>query len=99
MSRHAWCLSTMSSIWWCATWMAVLAGLLLTLPLTAQQDTTGRPSLADGRPRASPVSVSAAVGPVRVDGRLDDGAWANGDSIVDLRQREPTEGAHASERT
>src|SRR4051794_15986162 len=37
--------------------------------------------------------------PIRLDARLAEVAWANADSIVDFRQREPLEGAPASERT
>ena len=37
--------------------------------------------------------------PIRLDATLREGAWRAADSIVDLRQREPFEGAPASERT
>jgi hypothetical protein len=36
---------------------------------------------------------------VRLDGRLDNPLWLAADSITELRQREPLEGAPASERT
>src|SRR5690242_20898330 len=36
---------------------------------------------------------------VALDGKLDEPFWATGDSIDDFRQREPTEGAPATERT
>jgi hypothetical protein len=36
---------------------------------------------------------------VRLDGRLDEPFWATADSVADLRQREPLQGAPASERT
>ena len=36
---------------------------------------------------------------MRLDGRLDEPAWLAADSITDLRQREPVEGAPATERT
>src|SRR6478672_10099489 len=36
---------------------------------------------------------------VHVDASLRESAWRTADSIVDLRQREPLEGAPASERT
>src|SRR5947207_10944686 len=36
---------------------------------------------------------------IRLDATLRDAAWSAADSIVDLRQREPLEGAPASERT
>jgi len=41
----------------------------------------------------------ARAPPIRLDGRLDDAAWATADSIADFRQREPAEGAPATERT
>lgn len=37
--------------------------------------------------------------PIRLDATLGEPAWGAADSIVDLRQREPSEGAAASERT
>jgi len=36
---------------------------------------------------------------LKLDGRLDEAAWARADSIDDFRQRDPVEGAPASERT
>lgn len=46
-----------------------------------------------------PYRVRRVNDAIRVDGRLTDSAWNGADSIVDLRQREPREGAPASERT
>jgi hypothetical protein len=43
------------------------------------------------------VSVTAA--PVHLDGHLNELAWATADSIAGLRQRDPVEGAPASQRT
>jgi hypothetical protein len=43
--------------------------------------------------------VARAPEGMRLDGRLDEPAWLAADSITDLRQREPLEGAPASERT
>jgi len=61
--------------------------LLLTVPgsLPAQQPATLR--------------VAAATAPIPFNGRSDSPVWANADSIVEFRQREPTAGAAASERT
>src|SRR5881296_4120983 len=60
----------------------------------AQQDNSG------GR-RASSATIRATLirAPVTLDGRLDEAFWATGDSIDDLRQREPLEGSPATERT
>jgi len=41
----------------------------------------------------------AAADALHLDGRLDEPAWAGADSIDDFRQREPREGAPATERT
>ena len=38
-------------------------------------------------------------GPMRLDGRLDESFWMDADSITQLRQREPSSGFPASERT
>src|SRR3989449_7501928 len=43
--------------------------------------------------------VVTATGPISLDGRLGGPAWASADSITDFRQREPSAGAPASERT
>jgi hypothetical protein len=41
----------------------------------------------------------ATAASVRLDGRLDDAVWRSADSAADFRQRNPMEGAPASERT
>lgn len=43
--------------------------------------------------------VHATRDPMRLDGRLDEPAWMRADSIDDFRQRDPAEGAAATERT
>ena len=52
-------------------------------------------------PPAAParLRVSFASVPVPFDGRLEGPTWAGADSITDFRQREPVQGAAASERT
>ena len=65
--------------------LACLAALLRPAAAAAQDTTTLR--------------VTTATGSMRIDGRLDEPAWAAADSIADLRQREPSVGATASERT
>ena len=54
-----------------------------------------RPALGFARLQGSPVADEA----VRVDGRLDERAWVETDSVTDLRQREPRSGTPASEHT
>jgi hypothetical protein len=43
--------------------------------------------------------VHATRDNMKLDGRLDEAAWLRADSIDDFRQRDPVEGAPASERT
>src|SRR5438132_1311661 len=37
--------------------------------------------------------------PVRVDGVLDEPAWMRADSLIELHQKDPVEGAPATQRT
>lgn len=48
---------------------------------------------------AASLRVVAVTGPIPLDGRLDGPSWASADSVTDFRQREPSAGAPASERT
>ncbi len=64
--------------------------LLLPVRMAAQQG-------ADAR--TAPLRVVTATVPISLDGRLDGPAWASADSITDFRQREPSSGTPASERT
>lgn len=48
---------------------------------------------------ALPYRVLTATGPMRLDARFSEPIWLTVDSIVDFRQREPLEGAPATERT
>jgi len=76
-----------------------LAVLLAIAPIglaTAQTQSAG----ASGLNATSRVALRAgAGGSVRLDGRLDDAAWAQADSITGLTQTEPREGTPASART
>ena len=45
------------------------------------------------------VTVAAARGPMRLDALLADSIWRTADSITDFRQREPLEGALATQHT
>src|SRR5262245_22482456 len=71
------------------------AGLLLAAPADAQQ--ASRPTQQEeGRPvlRATRTPQSIAV-----DGRLDEPIWMDAQPAIDFTQREPSEGAPASQRT
>ncbi len=79
-----------------------LAALATVIPgtLCAQRDTAGRSEAeARGGQRSPALAVRRATGAMRLDGHLDETDWARADSIVDFRQREPIDGAAASERT
>lgn len=59
------------------------------IPVTAPRSDPGEPSYR----------VSRASQPIRLDARFLEPVWRAVDSIVDFRQREPLEGAPATERT
>ncbi|HKO15507.1 MAG TPA: DUF5916 domain-containing protein [Gemmatimonadaceae bacterium] len=81
----------------CALARAAALAVLSTGRATAQSDS----ALRAGRGPTAPavLSVARVRGTLRLDGRLNDPSWATADSITDFRQREPVEGAPASERT
>jgi hypothetical protein len=56
-------------------------------------------AVARSRPPAAAVHAVRATGPISIDGRLDDPAWAAAVPIAELTQRTPHEGAPSSEHT
>ncbi len=86
---------------------ALLLGLLLVLvavpvqPIAAQQSSTELPAEPidpDGAARPSALATRA-TGPISIDGRLDDAAWASARVIDDFYQQKPLAGMPATERT
>ena len=76
--------------------MRLTVALALALPLSASPELGAQDhSPAD---QASYV-VRRTREPIRLDGRLTEAIWRQADSIADFRQREPVEGAPATERT
>src|SRR5687768_3163207 len=77
---------------------AAFALLLAALPASALAQ--GTPA-AGGDPHGGAAQLSAvrAQGPVRVDGRLDDAAWAAATPGTQFTQLDPAEGQPVSERT
>ena len=64
------------------------------------QEQASRPAApAPASPATDTLAARATDARVTLDGRLDEPAWASADSISDFRQREPVEGAPASQRT
>ena len=74
-----------------------LCGALSAAGAAAQ---TGRPTPAPAAELRTPVlQASRASAGIRVDGRLDDDAWAQADTATGFVQQRPTPGAAASQRT
>jgi hypothetical protein len=78
-------------------WSLGLAVLLGTVAPTVGAQSSGGSS--SGIARQPPYRVLRAAQVIRLDARLAESVWQDADSVVDLRQREPLEGAPASERT
>src|SRR6266853_2988798 len=74
-------------------WLAVQAWSAVSLGAQIAV-TTPRPDLSEPS-----YLVRATKQPVRLDARFSEPVWQTVDSIVDFRQREPVEGAPATERT
>jgi Domain of unknown function (DUF5916)/Carbohydrate family 9 binding domain-like len=72
--------------------MGLVAGVV-----QAQQ--TAAPDTSAGRGGSTSGATIRAVALSAPDGRMDEPFWATADSIDDFRQREPLEGAAATERT
>jgi hypothetical protein len=76
---------------------AVRAALFFLVSLTpALLTAQGQMSAQVGRPS---LRVGTGNGAIRIDGRLDEGAWAQADSIRNLTQIEPVEGREPTGRT
>ncbi|HUQ80490.1 MAG TPA: DUF5916 domain-containing protein [Gemmatimonadaceae bacterium] len=75
----------------------ILLAALGRTPVAAQQPTSAAAtSSVGGRPA---LRVGTANGNLRLDGVLDEPAWAAADSIADLTQIEPVEGGRPTGRT
>src|SRR5215510_10049508 len=78
-----------------------LFGAIVLLPalLTAQDGSTPQTSPgARSSESASVLRAGNATGAIDVDGLMEEPIWATADSIDDFRQREPNQGAPATER-
>lgn len=76
--------------------MGLVAFALTAVPRLASTQVTNGQAGAEQRPT---LRVGRALTDIRLDGRLDDAAWATADSIDGLTQVEPREGGPASSRT
>ena len=64
----------------------------MATPIAAQSTGPSPAPAVDFRISRTPLAI-------RLDGVLDEAAWRAADSITDFRQRDPQEGAPATERT
>lgn len=82
----------------------VLATMLMAVLVDAQQPSAvscPRPGSVcdDGASPHDIVNVAVSIGSLRLDPSLANDVWRGADSITDFRQREPLEGALATQRT
>lgn len=81
---------------------ALLAGLYAA-PARGQIAVPSDPAAAGGgaggETERGLVRAAPRTGQIRLDGRLDEAAWANALPVTDFTQREPDEGSPVSERT
>ncbi len=76
-----------------------LFGAIVLLPalLTAQDGSPPQPSSVVRHGEV--VRAATTTVPMNIDGLMDEPVWATADSIDDFRQRDPNQGAPATERT
>src|SRR5262245_45591855 len=74
---------------------AIVFALGVASAAQAQVDSSSRIEQAG----STTLRVGRATGVLRLNGSLSEPVWSRADSITDFRQREPLEGALASERT
>lgn len=92
-------ISRIDELWTSPALTALVSGMLLTaIPLgrAPAQTALGTDTLRAERPALRAGSLAGAF---RLDGRLDDPAWATADSIPNLTQIEPREGSTPAART
>ena len=78
----------------------MLLALLLQIALARDTTPLRPPPEPDSAGRlVASISAHRIREPLRVDGVLDDSAWATALPITEFRQREPQEGAAPSQRT
>ena len=72
--------------------------LLVPGPLPGQASAPTAPALTSERPQKRATAVRVAAGAIRLDGRLDDAAWATVPALADFVQKDPIEGAAPTDR-
>jgi hypothetical protein len=80
--------------------VAPVLGLAVGFATPVASAAAQRDGAAFGHRIPAPIATAARrIGPIRLDGRLDDSAWAAARPITDFRQIDPDEGQPASQRT
>lgn len=74
----------------------LLASLLVALVCAVPLSAAGQQDNGNGRKQAQAVRVPS--GAINVDGRLDESAWRDIPALTEFVQREPDEGARATDR-
>src|SRR4051794_28106312 len=75
----------------------IVLGWIAALARAAVAQVTSDPPVR--RVSDAPYRVQRSDQPIRLDARFAEAIWRDADSIVDFRQREPLQGAPATERT
>jgi len=75
------------------------AGQILPQSQQAAPGSTARPASLTSSGSAARVLRAAPAAEIRVDGRLDEAAWASAPAATDFVQQRPNDGAAATERT
>ncbi len=73
--------------------------LALATPVSPQEPPPSAPNPRSPIPNPASLRAGRLTDGIRLDGRLDEAAWSTADSIADLVQVEPTQGAAPSMRT
>ena len=79
--------------------MTKLAVLALLVPAVSTPHIARIPPGPGTGPPSGEITVAHTRAPIRLNGRMEEPVWTRTDSITDFRQREPDEGAPATERT
>ncbi len=73
--------------------------IILTVPACGFAGEQSQNTARDISPNERHVRASHISEPIKIDGRLDEPAWARAEAATDFRQQEPQEGAPATEKT
>jgi hypothetical protein len=80
---------------------SALAASLVFVPgsVTLKAQTAKTPTVQTSSGSLPVATAASLTGPITIDGKLDEGAWARATPITDFHQQQPREGAAPSQRT